>query len=180
MITVSAKHSNCITFTVSSWTRLLQSVIITFGLSLILPSSALAQLVTQPNRFWHYVRTHKSVLVLDSLVVLAQSADAASSVHCQRIPGCVESNGIVGKHPGPAALWAWSLGTAGTLVASNHLYWWQTGKRDARDLRPLMFLWNGPLVIYQVFNVKSNVDAAEYLQNRQLTLPRVRLPHYRE
>ncbi len=144
-----------------------------------IPAQAQIVFVHKENRFIHYVKTHKTVLVLDTLVVFAQAADAASSVHCQTVPGCVESNSTLGRHPSPAATWGLTMGYAGTLVAANHVWWWATGKYDAEDLRRLMFWWTGPIIIFEVFNVKNNVDGTEYLQNRQLHLPPVKLPHYR-
>jgi hypothetical protein len=145
-----------------------------------IPAQAQIVFVHKESRFIHYVKTHKVILVADTLLIMAEAADAASSVHCQTVPGCVEQNGTLGRHPSVAATWGWTMGAAGVLVTANHVWWWATNKYDSKDLRPLMFLWNAPLVITQVFNVKNNVDAAEYLQNRERHIPRVRLPHYRD
>jgi hypothetical protein len=133
------------------------------------------------GRVGHYITTHKTVLVLDTLIVFAQAADAASSVHCQHVSpqGCIERNSLLGPHPSPAAAWGLSMGYASSLVAANHLWWWATGKWNEKDLRPLMGMWVAPVAVFQVFNVKDNVDGTEYLENRQVHLPRVRLPHYR-
>jgi hypothetical protein len=132
-------------------------------LFLLLAPAAQAQ-----NRVWQYIKTHKIVLTADAALILARAANAASSVHCQSISrGCVEENSTIGKHPSPTATWGYAMGSAAILVTANHTWWWATGKWDEKDLRPLMFLWNGPLVIVDGITTLNNVHDAEFLERQK-------------
>lgn len=125
------------------------------------------------NRAWHWVTTHKTPLLLSAVVGLAESADAASSIHCQGVSkSCVE-DGPVGKHPSKAATWGWASLVIGGTTASN-LIWWHQTEKDAKDLRPLMFLWNAPLVIMDGITTSNNVNDAEYLQRQKQARVRLR------
>lgn len=116
------------------------------------------------KRVAHYVTTHKELLISDTLVVLAWSADAASSVHCQRIPGCNESNPLLGKHPNEVHTWLGAMAPAAALVTLDHLAWYVAPDRFDQHL-----FWFGPIgtSLLEVFNVKANVDSAQFLQNLQ-------------
>jgi len=116
------------------------------------------------NRITHYVATHKELLISDTLVVFAQSADAASSVHCQRLPGCVEQNPLLGKHPNELQTWAAAMGASATMITIVHLIRLLASNRFERDLsRGLV----AAICLREAFNVNSNANAAEFLQRQQ-------------
>jgi hypothetical protein len=73
------------------------------------------------KRVAYYITTHKELLISDTLVVFAWSADAASSVHCQRIPGCDESNPSLGRHPNEFHTWGLAMGYSAALITLTHL-----------------------------------------------------------
>jgi hypothetical protein len=96
-----------------------------------LPPLAGAQAV-KPSRFaplghfGHYIKTHKELLASDALIVASTAADAASSVHCQKVlgPGCIESSPALSKHPSPAATRGLLMGMGIGIVALDHGVVW--------------------------------------------------------
>jgi hypothetical protein len=115
------------------------------------------------GRVGHYIRTHKELLVADTIIVLAEGADAASSVHCQRTsPNCVERNSTVGSHPSNAVTWGYAAGTAAALLTGEHLLWWLAKKVDpgARHLVVIAPIASG---VTEYWSVSGNVDAANRL-----------------
>jgi hypothetical protein len=116
------------------------------------------------KRITNYVTTHKELLISDTLVVFAQAADAASSVHCQRLPGCVEQNRLLGKHPNELQTWGAAMGFSGGFITLVHLSQVFASNRVERHL-----FW-GPtaaMCLREVWNVHSNVNEAEFLQHQQ-------------
>jgi len=72
------------------------------------------------GRLGHYIGTHKGLLAADAIVVLACSADAASTVHDVRA-GFPETDPLLGTHPGAARTYALLEGEAVGVVAVNHV-----------------------------------------------------------
>jgi hypothetical protein len=116
------------------------------------------------KRVTNYVATHKELLISDTMVVFAHAADAASSVHCQRLPGCVETNPLLGKHPNELQTWGAAMGFSAGMITLVHLSQYFASNRFERHL-----FWSGvaPFCIREVWNVHSNVDAAEFLQHQR-------------
>jgi len=84
-----------------------------------------------PAKIGRYICTHKEILISDTMQVLAEGADAASTVHCQHVSHlCIESNGVVGPHPSNGAAWSFAEGMAVGLIISQRLFWWQANKVD--------------------------------------------------
>ncbi|HKQ88761.1 MAG TPA: hypothetical protein VJS43_18540 [Candidatus Acidoferrales bacterium] len=137
---------------------------IVFGLILAVPSPAQSFLSAQHERarplgrIWHYIVTHKEVLAADAIAVSAWSADAASTVYDQHHCACIETNSLLGKHPSEGAIWTYGIGGAAVQVSLNHLIWHYAP--DHAD-RHLMWFELTPLVGNEVFNVYSNVQAAD-------------------
>ena len=119
----------------------------------------------KPAKIRHYIRTHKELLIADAVILLAQSADAGSTVHCQHVsPFCVETNGVIGPHPSNGATWADAEVTAVGLIVALHLFWWQANKVDP-EARHIVLLF--PVVdgISTYWSVSGNVAAANRLEN---------------
>jgi hypothetical protein len=121
---------------------------------------------------WHYIKTHKELLLSDSILVVAWSADAASSVHCQNsstnfVNQCDETNKILGKHPGVGLTWTYSMAVAGVFVTANHLWWHETQDSEIKH-----FVWLSPVAwgLFQTLNVKANVNTAESLRTARARL----------
>lgn len=140
-------------------------------LILALAMTANGQVKTNPlpTRIFRYVSTHKELIMSDVIVIAAESADAASSAHCENVGSaytpnpCVETNPILGKYPGEPAQWAYSMSIAAALITTNHLLW-HISKPDS-VLPHLIWFGTAGLAIGQTLNVKSNVDTAENIQN---------------
>ena len=120
-----------------------------------------------PARVSNFIRTHKRLLVADSILILAWSADAASSVHAQKSGCCVESNPIVGPHPSEAATWGFAMGMAGLMVTGEHLIWWAGNKYDEREAARVA-IWLPPIAfgITEFYNVKANAQYAGQAEAR--------------
>lgn len=135
-----------------------------FGLILAIPAPAQSFLLARHERarplgqVWHYIVTHKEVLTVDAIAVSAWSADAASTVYDQHHCVCIETNSLLGKHPSEGAIWSYGIGAAALHVSVNHLIWHYAP--DHAD-RHLIWFEMTPLVGNEVFNVYSNVQAAD-------------------
>jgi hypothetical protein len=117
-----------------------------------------------PARVAGYVKTHKELLLADTILILAESADAASSVHCQKVAptGCVERNIILSHHPNEVDTWSVALGmNAGMLIALNHLIW---KFAPAPELRHMIWFTTGPIALVESINVDDNAATAARLQ----------------
>jgi hypothetical protein len=125
-------------------------------------SPAQAQFV---HRVTHYVWTHKELLGADLTNAGAFGADVGSSVHCQSVSrGCIETNPLMGRHPNEAKTAAWGLLATATFVTINHLIW-HYGEKNDPPVKHMIWFSTAPVAIDEYFNVRSNVDAANSLQN---------------
>jgi len=108
---------------------------------------------------WHWVSHHKELLAADGLIFLAWSADAASSVACQRErpKACVETNALLGKHPSAAASFGYALGLAGAQSTLNGLIWWSAGDSPGKHI---IWLPTIAFTVLEIPNVKDNVQIA--------------------
>lgn len=118
------------------------------------------------RKFGHYVTTHKELLLMDSLIVLPISADAASTVHCQRVSRlCTESNVFLGLRPSAAKVWGGSLGASAAIITANHLAWRALNHQEWPSWRHVPFAWDALIVIESAYNTKKNVYVAEWYQS---------------
>jgi hypothetical protein len=138
-------------------------------LFLLRPTAAICAQETEKARklprIAHYIRTHKELLIADAIILLAQSADAGSTAHCQHVsPLCIETNGVIGPHPSNGAAWADAEVTAVELIVALHLFWWQANKVNP-DARHIVLVF--PVVdgISEYCTVTGNVAAANRLEN---------------
>lgn len=114
-------------------------------------------------RVEHYIRTHKELLISDAIIVLAEGADAGSSVHCQHTSfDCRETNSTLGSRPSNVATWGYAAGTAALLVTGEHLVWWQAKKVDP-EARHLVLIAPVAIGITEYWSVTGNVAAANKL-----------------
>jgi hypothetical protein len=119
----------------------------------------------QFHKVGHYIKTHKELLVSDAIVIAAIGADVGSSVHCQSVSsGCIEQNPILGPHPTELQTSGVGLMVATAVITGNHLIW-HYGKPLGGGEQHMIWFSTIPIGIMETFNVKSNVDAAEQLQN---------------
>lgn len=109
----------------------------------------------------HYVRTHKRLLVADTLIMASWAADAASSVHAQKSGCCVEGNPILGPHPNEFHTWLFAMGVGSAMVTGEHLIWWAGNKYGDPEAAHLL-IWPGPVAlgITEFFNVRDNAKYA--------------------
>ncbi|HTZ74564.1 MAG TPA: hypothetical protein VMB47_11630 [Candidatus Aquilonibacter sp.] len=112
------------------------------------------------GRTTQYVRTHKELLLADTLVVAALSADAASSVHCQQTNpvGCIESNPFLGRHPSASATWGYSLGFSAGIVAINHALF-SIAPKD--PVRHIALFSSVAIAVTEIPTVRNNVQTSE-------------------
>lgn len=115
----------------------------------------------------HYCKTHKELLVMDALVVLPVSAEAAATVHCMHVSLlCNESNELLGRRPSAAAVWGLSLGFSAGIITANHLAWRALNDPETWPRwRHLPFAWDTFAAVKSSLAVKHNVDFAEKLQS---------------
>jgi len=119
------------------------------------------------RKFGRYVTTHKELLLMDGLVVLPVSAEAASTVHCLHVsPFCKESNELLGRRPSTGAVWGLALGYSAGIITANHLAWRALNDPETWPRwRHLPFAWDTFAAVKSSFAVKHNVDFAEKLQS---------------
>jgi hypothetical protein len=119
------------------------------------------------TRISRYAATHKEFLVADSLVFLALSADAASSIHCVNV-GCNEINPILGRHPSQLQYWGSMMGISTTVVAANHAVWRHARKHE-------VWVFSIPAIAVGAFDTHNSVNSAEIMQQCALRQARFRL-----
>jgi hypothetical protein len=119
------------------------------------------------RKFGHYVNTHKELLLMDSLVVLPVSAEAASTVHCLHVsPFCNESNGFLGRRPSTGAVWGLAIGFSAMVVTANHVGYSALNNPETWPRwRHVPFTWDVLTAIKSSYAVKHNIDFAEKLQS---------------
>lgn len=120
----------------------------------------------------HYIKTHKTVLVVDALVVASIGADLASSVHCQHLhpTPCTEENW--GAHPSNLQTWGVGSAFAVGFIAAEHLQWHYAPNNAGRYFMSGLIVL--PITIDEYFNVRSNVNTAINLQAARQKLLRER------
>jgi hypothetical protein len=105
----------------------------------------------------HFVKTHKTLLAADALLILAQAADARSTVYSQRVcPSCIDQ-GWLGPHPSPVQAWFGTEIEAAGLISLDHLAWHYAPTRGGR-LFGTVFI-TAPLTINAVVDAKDNYAA---------------------
>lgn len=118
------------------------------------------------NRVWNYVRTHKVLLAADTLVVAARMADAAATVHCQKVnPRCTEGGfpirQIFGPRPSAPAVYSMNTLNAIGLVATAHLFYhYQDAKPDVGGTQYAFVLWVGPATFLSGVAAQDAVNVA--------------------
>lgn len=119
------------------------------------------------HKVWHYIATHKELLVYDAIVIGGPMADAASTRHCLNYSiYCTEGNGILPPRPSNAQLFGSAAGGAVGLTITGHLLWHFAPRTDDRQI----LVWiAAPVGIGEGRQVSDNVAAIS-------TLPR---PEYR-
>lgn len=119
------------------------------------------------RRFGHYCKTHKELLLMDSVVLLPVAAEAASTVHCLHVsPSCNESNELLGRRPSTGAVWGLALGYSAGIITANHLAWRALNDPETWPRwRHLPFAWDTFAAVKSSFAAKHNVDFAEKLQS---------------
>jgi hypothetical protein len=115
----------------------------------------------------HYVKTHKELLIMDAVVVLPISAEAASTVHCIHVsPFCNESNELLGRRPSAGAVWGLALGYSAGIITANHLAWRALNDPETWPRwRHLPFAWDTLVAVKSSLAVKHNVNFADQLQS---------------
>jgi len=117
-----------------------------------------------PHKVWHYVSTHKQILIRDALIAGSISADAWSTQRCLAAsPNCYETNPLVGQRPSPLQLWGFSAGGIAVGIAFNHLIPHLEQDKSTGQILP----WLGviPLTVSESWFAYSNVQTADKLRN---------------
>ena len=109
---------------------------------------------------WHYIKTHKELLVNDAIVLGVFYADAKSSTHCQHVGGqfCVEKNPTLGPHPSNLATYGYDMGFAAFFIADDHLAWHYA---PSARWRHIIWTSTATLVAFDIPNVNNNNQAAD-------------------
>lgn len=113
------------------------------------------------RRIGHYIVTHKFPLIADTVVVLANAADAASTLHAaHNCSTCIDY--AFGRNPSPVRVWGQLMGFSAGLVAFNQLAYHHY-RLDGTDPS-----WGGqkffvaafsiPVVLHATADVRSNVQ----------------------
>ena len=132
----------------------------------ILPASCGAQPF---GKAWHYVSTHKELIISDAIVIAAWSADAASTVNDQKnCATCVETNALLGRHPSKRAIWFTALGSTSGQIALSHLMW-----HYAPDpvYHHMVWIPAGIVGVMEANNVWGNVQAAQAHNSSKTNVP---------
>lgn len=112
------------------------------------------------NRIGRYSRTHKRLLVIDTLLVLSSLADAASTIHCLRTnPFCREENPLLPRHPSNVQAYGIKLGLTAAVIGWTHYSVHIARKNGYRENWDV--LWTSPLILSSAMATKHNVDVAE-------------------
>jgi hypothetical protein len=122
----------------------------------------------------HYVRTHKLLLITDTVLVLSSLADSASSVTCEQTSHfCGEDNPLLPRHPSPAQLYAFKMGVTGGIIVWNHYF---VARKAGKWNLPKWYYesWSAGVIAGSIKATKSNVDLTERLSAAQ-TAERLRL-----
>lgn len=117
----------------------------------------------------HYVMTHKFPLIADTVVVLANAADAASTLHAaHNCPTCIDY--ALGRNPSPTKTWGELMGFSAGLVAFNHLAYhhYREEGTDPSWMGQKFFVlaFSGPVIIHAAADVQNNVRIGPSGANR--------------
>lgn len=109
----------------------------------------------------HYIRTHKFPLVVDSLVVLANAADAASTLRAAHYcPTCIDY--ALGRNPSPVKTWGELMGFSAGLVAFNqlayHHYRAEGSEPSWGGQKFFVVMFSAPVIIHAAADVRDNVQ----------------------
>jgi hypothetical protein len=109
----------------------------------------------------HYIATHKFPLVVDSLVVLANAADAASTLRAAHYcPTCIDYS--LGRNPSPAKTWGQLMGFSAGLVAFNQLAYhhYREEGTDPSWMGQKFFvlMFSIPVIVHGAADVRDNVE----------------------
>jgi hypothetical protein len=91
-------------------------------------------------------------VAMDSMTFASMAADAASTVHVERICPSCRDNGFGGPHPTEAAVWGGTMGTAAFVTVMSHLI----PRHLGGDTFFHLFL-QGPVIVAGYADVKDNV-----------------------
>jgi len=108
-----------------------------------------------------YIRTHKVPLVADVAVVLANSADAVSTLRAERYcPTCIDYS--LGRHPSPAKVWFNTQLSSVVVVPFNHLAYHHYGESgpepDKFGQKFFVALFSIPTVIHGAADTDDNAQ----------------------
>ncbi|MGH9736204.1 MAG: hypothetical protein ACRD8A_16625 [Candidatus Acidiferrales bacterium] len=109
----------------------------------------------------HYIRTHKFPLVVDSLVVLANAADAASTLRAAHYcPTCIDY--ALGRDPSPTKTWGELMGFSAGLVAFNqlayHHYRAEGSDPSWGGQKFFVVMFSAPVIVHAAADVRDNVQ----------------------
>lgn len=109
----------------------------------------------------HYIGTHKFPLVVDSMVVLANAADAASTLHAAHLcPTCIDY--ALGRNPSPAKTWGELMGFSAGSVAFNqlayHHYRPEGSDPSWGGQKFFVVMFSAPVILHAAADVRDNVQ----------------------
>jgi hypothetical protein len=114
-----------------------------------------------PHRVVHYIGTHKLPLAASAAVVLANSADAVSTLHVERYcPTCIDYS--LGPRPSPAKVWFnTQLGSAFIVpfnLLAHHHYDKNGPEPDKFGQKFFVFMFSIPLAIHGAADADDNAQ----------------------
>lgn len=109
----------------------------------------------------HYIRTHKLPLAAGAVVVLANSADAASTLRAERYcPTCMDYS--LGRHPSPAKVWFNTQLSSAFVVPFNLLAYHHYGEAgsepDKGGQKFFVALFSIPFAIHGAMDTVDNTQ----------------------
>jgi len=120
------------------------------------------------GRIQHYVGTHKELLAADSVLWIAQGADAGVTAHCISVSrACMETNPIVGPRPSPGQLFGGVVLIAGTATILTHLAW---HLESDSPLRHMIWVSSAIFAIRSGMATYNNVEETNRLQQARARL----------
>jgi hypothetical protein len=113
------------------------------------------------RRIGHYIATHKFPLVVDTVVVLANAADAASTLRAAHYcPTCIDYT--FGRNPSPAKTWGELMGFSAGLVGFNQLAYhhYREEGTDPSWMGQKFFvlMFSAPVIVHAAADVRDNVQ----------------------
>ncbi|HEX5425896.1 MAG TPA: hypothetical protein VFW94_20275 [Candidatus Acidoferrales bacterium] len=119
------------------------------------------QTFSAPRAIGHYIGTHKLPLAVDALVVLANAADAASTLRAAHYcPSCIDY--ALGRNPSPAKTWGELMSFSAGLVAFNQLAYhhYREGGPEPSwgGQKFFVLMFSVPVIIHAAADVRINVQ----------------------